>query len=115
MGARAVIRKRLQRRIDDATGGYQPRLVITVEGLDDVYRLARHLETGQVEFGRLGRRILRSMDDQAPGVVRHMTERMGPSNLLGGARGGRRPRPKRVQLELGMAPEALATLEEAIR
>lgn len=110
-----MIRKRLTKRVDGATGGYDPRLVITVEHLDDVYRLARHLETGQVEFAEMGRRILRSMDDQAPGVVRHMTERMGPASLLGGARGGRRPRPRLPQLALGMSDDELQTLEEAVR
>jgi hypothetical protein len=109
------LRKRLTKHTDERSG-YQPRLVITVEGVVDVYRLARHLEHGQVEFAAMGRRILESMDDQAPGVVRHLTERMGPANLLGGARGGRRPRRKPLpQLELGMTPEALAELEEAVR
>jgi hypothetical protein len=110
-----VIRKRLQKRVDQHFG-YDPKLVIVAEGLDDVYRLARHLETGQVEFAAMGRRILRSMDDQAPGVVRHLTTRMGPAKLLAGARGGRRPRSGRqLKLELGMPAKTVAELEEAVR
>lgn len=109
-----MIRKRLQHRADPHFG-YDPKLTITVEGLDDVYRLARHLELGQVEFAALGRRILRSMDDQAPGVVRHLTTRMGPSKLLAGARGGRRPRGRQLRLELGMPEADLAKLEEVVR
>lgn len=110
-----AVRKRLQRRIDPVLGGYDPRLVIVVEGLSDVYRLARHLETGQVDFAQVGRRILRSMDDQAPGSVRHLTERMGPANLLGGARGGRRRRPRQLRLELGMPQQELHELEGQVR
>lgn len=110
-----MIRKRLQRRVDPVLGGYDPRLVIVVEGLDDVYRLARHLEQGQVEFAALGRRILRSMDDQAPGSVRYLTTRMGPASLLAGARGGRRRRPAQLKLELGMPPAELQRLEETVR
>lgn len=109
-----MIRKRLHRRWDDYLG-YDPKLVIVVEGTDDVYRLARHLELGQVEFAALGRRILRSMDDQAPGVVRKLTTRMGPSKLLAGARGGRRRRPRQLKLELGMPEAELQQLEEAVR
>lgn len=109
-----MIRKRLQKRTDPHFG-YDPKLTIVVEGITDVYRLVRHLETGQVEFCDLGRRILRSMDDQAPGVVRHMTTRLGPSKLLAGARGGRRRRPRQLKLELGMPEAELQQLEEAVR
>ena len=35
-----------------------PTMTITVVGVHDVYRLAHHLETGQVEFGRLGRLMI---------------------------------------------------------
>ena len=106
-----MIRKRLQHRPNWPDGtGYDPRLVITVEGLHDVYRLARHLETGQVEFAALGRRILRSLDEQDPGVVRHLTARMGTSR--GGYRGRKRRQP---QLRLGMTDDELAQLEVAVR
>lgn len=109
-----MIRKRLTKRLDER-GQYQPRLVITVEGRHDVYRLARNLETGQVQFAALGRRILRSMDEQEPGTVRRMTERLGPANLLSGARGGRRRRPRQLKLELGMPAEQVRELEEVVR
>lgn len=36
-------------------------LTITVQGAHDIYRLARHLESGQCEFADLGRRTLRSL------------------------------------------------------
>ena len=75
-----MIRKRLFARKDrPADFGYDPRLVIEVEGISDVYRLARHLQTGQVEFATLGRRILEGMDRQAPGSVHYLTDRMGPA------------------------------------
>lgn len=35
-----------------------PVLTITVEGTHDVYRLALHLERGQVEFAKQGRNVL---------------------------------------------------------
>jgi hypothetical protein len=105
-----MIRKRLQKRTDEVLGGYQPRLVITVEGLDDVYRLARHLEQGQVEFSAMGRRILTGMDRHAPGVVHYLQERMGPAR--GGYRGRRRRLP---QLRLGMPAEELDQLARAVR
>ena len=41
-----------------------PVLVIRVEGTHDIYRLARHLERGQVEFYKLAGRILRSLRRQ---------------------------------------------------
>lgn len=113
--AGGVIRKRLAKRIDPVLGGYDPRLVIVAEGIVDVYRLARHLELGQSEFAAMGRRILRSMDDQAPGSVRHLTHRMGPSNLLGGARGGRRPRPKQLVLELGSPPAVVEAIAARVK
>lgn len=106
-----MIRKRLVRRAMWPDGsGYDPRLVLVVEGPDDVYRLARHLELGQVEFARLARRILRSMDEQAPGVVRQMTAKMGPAR--GGYCGRKRRQP---QLRLGMPEPELRELEEAVR
>lgn len=113
-----MIRKRLTKRLaehhDRALAGYDPHLVITVDGLDDVYRLARHLEQGQAEFAAMGRRILRSMDEQAPGVVRHLTARMGPSRHYGYQ--GRRRRPaKPLELRLGMPDDELQRLEEAVR
>ena len=105
-----MIRKRLVKRTDPVVGGYQPTLHITVEGLDDVYRLARHLETGQVDLHELGRRILHSMDRQAPGSVSYLTKRMGPARAR---YRGRRPRP--VQLRLGITEAELAQLEEAVK
>lgn len=108
-----VIRKRLVRRPNWPDGtGYDPRLTLVVEGTSDVYRLARHLEQGQVEFARLGRRILRSMDDQEPGIVAALTRTMGPANLQYRYRGRRR---RAVQLRLGMPEEELHQLEEAVR
>lgn len=104
------MRKRLSKRTDEALGGYQPRLVIVVEGLDDVYRLARHLELGQVEFSRMGQRILTSMDAQAPGVVHALQERMGPAK--GGHRGRR---PRLPQLRLGMPGDELEQLARSVR
>lgn len=38
-----------------------PKLVVTVTGTIDVYRFARFLEHGQVEFARIGRSSLRSL------------------------------------------------------
>jgi hypothetical protein len=111
-----MIRKRLVRRPMWPDGsGYDPRLTIVVEGPDDVYRLARHLEAGQVEFARLGRAILRSMDEQHPGSVRALTTQLGPSSLLAGARGGRRRRGRQLRLELGMPAEQLHELEQVVR
>lgn len=108
-----MIRKRVQKRVDPALGGYQPRLTIVVEGIDDVYRIARHLETGQVEFGRMGRAILRSMDDQAPGSVAYLTARMGPH--VGYGYRGRKRRGRQLKLELGMPPERVQEYAETVR
>lgn len=38
-----------------------PLVTITAEGIHDVYRLAHHLETGQVEFAAMGRKIKRGL------------------------------------------------------
>lgn len=105
-----TVRKRLTKHIDPVLHGYEPTLVITVDGLADVYRLARHLETGQVAFSALGRRILHSMDRQAPGSVSYLTKRMGPARAR---YRGRRPRP--VQLRLGITEAELVALEEAVK
>jgi len=75
-----VIRKRLfARKERPKEFGYDPRLVIEVEGISDVYRLARHLQTGQAEFAELGSRIIEGMDRQAKGSVHYLTESMGPA------------------------------------
>jgi hypothetical protein len=39
----------------------EPTLTITVEGIQDVYRFAHHLEHGQVEFCAIGRRVKRGL------------------------------------------------------
>lgn len=39
-----------------------PRLVIEVEGIDDVYRIARALEGHQVEFSEIARGTLKGLD-----------------------------------------------------
>lgn len=65
-----MISKRLTR---DARG--QATLTITVVGAHDVYRLARHLLSGQVEFGQLGDRTLRSLRKQlGPGPYDRMVD-----------------------------------------
>lgn len=110
-----MIRKRLQRRPNWPDGsGYDPKLTIVVQGAHDVYRLARHLELGQVEFGRLGRAILRSMDQQQPGVVADMQRAMGPAPAPGRYR-GRRRRGRQLRLELGMPEEQVQAYAEAVR
>lgn len=110
-----MIRKRLSKRPNWPDGtGYDPRLVITVEGSSDVYRIARLLESGQVEFQRLARAILRSMDQQAPGSVASLTHAMGPANLNARYR-GRRKRPRQLRLELGMPAEDVAAIAEVVR
>jgi len=38
--------------------GYEPKVVITIEGWSDVIRFADHLQHGQVEFANVGRLIL---------------------------------------------------------
>lgn len=48
----------LTRRVRTGRGG-EPILVIEVRGVDDVYRLARHLELGQCEFADLAVKVLR--------------------------------------------------------
>ena len=58
----------------------EPVLVITVEGHSDIYRLARGMETLQVEFCDLGRRILAGLDRHRPGLVDDLTAYMGPSD-----------------------------------
>jgi hypothetical protein len=74
-----LIRHRLRHVDHDDGFGADPHLTITVVGIDDVYRLARHLETGQCEFSKEGRAILRGLDRRSPGIVRRLVERMGPS------------------------------------
>jgi hypothetical protein len=71
-----VIRHRLTKEGNDF--GQWPRLVIEVEGIDDVYRIARALEGHQVEFSELAVKTLRGLDRRWPGVVRALVERMGP-------------------------------------
>lgn len=56
-----------------------PRLVITVEGIDDVYRLARVMEGAQVEFSEIGHATLVGLDRKYPGIVRALVQRMGPT------------------------------------
>jgi hypothetical protein len=74
-----MIKHRL-RSIDKHDGfGAYPHLVIEVDGIDDVYRIARHLEIGQVEFSYMGWKILRGLDRRWPGIIRRLVERMGPS------------------------------------
>lgn len=70
-----MIRHRLTKE-HDGYGGY-PRLVITVEGIDDVYRIARALEGHQVEFQEIAVKTLRGLDRRWPGVVRRCVARMG--------------------------------------
>jgi hypothetical protein len=106
-----MIRKRLQHRPNWPDGtGYDPKLTLVVEGTSDVYRLARLLERGQVEFHVLALRILRGMDRQEPGIVHSLQSSMGPA--VGGYRGKRRKLP---QLRLGMPDAELQELEEAVR
>lgn len=57
-----------------------PRLVIEVEGIDDVYRIARALEGHQVEFSDIARSTLRGLDRRWPGIVRSLVARMGPDD-----------------------------------
>jgi hypothetical protein len=86
------IRRRL-RHVDYGDGfGAYPRLVIEVEGIDDVYRIARHLELGQCEFANLGTSILRGLDRRSPGIVRRLVAKMGPTRT---GYPGRRPRTPR--------------------
>jgi hypothetical protein len=54
-----AVEKRLSR---DKFG--QPVLTVRVVGAHDIYRLSRHLLYGQVEFGELGQRALRSLRRQ---------------------------------------------------
>lgn len=42
-----------------------PRVTITIEGSHDLYRLAHHLECGQVEFYAVGSAIKRRMRRRA--------------------------------------------------
>lgn len=104
------LRKRLSRQRHEEAGRDYPRLVVVAEGVDDVYRLARHLEMGQSDIATLGRNALRSLEREWPGLVFELQQRMGP------ARGGHRyRRPRAVQLRLGMPDEELARLEETTR
>lgn len=58
----SVESKRLHWR-DNSESGFSddPILTITAEGIHDVYRLADHLERGQVEFAAMGRKIKRGL------------------------------------------------------
>lgn len=56
-----------------------PIITLVVEGHHDIYRLARHLETGQVEFCAIGRGMLKALDRFQPGLVRALTAQMGPA------------------------------------
>jgi hypothetical protein len=69
------------RKVNERDGfGSYPRLVIEVEGIDDVYRIARALEGHQVEFSRLAGQTLHGLDRRWPGIVRALVRRMGPSD-----------------------------------
>lgn len=112
-----MIRKRLANRRRPA-GQYDPRLVLVAEGQHDVYRLGRALEAvrptseGTLWLHELGRRVLRTMDQQEPGVVRKLQRQLGPAKLPRRAvRGGT----GRLQLRLGLPVEELRQLEEAVR
>ena len=67
-------------------GRSEPQLVITVRGIDDVYRLARHLEIGQYEFAQVGVAVLRGLDRKNPGLVSRQRARMGPDRGYPGVR-----------------------------
>ena len=56
-----------------------PRLVIEAKGIDDVYRLARVMESAQVEFSEIGHSTLVGLDRRYPGIVRALVARMGPT------------------------------------
>lgn len=84
--------KKQLRAVQSEFGTY-PRLVVTVEGVDDVYRFARHLELGQCEFADMGRLTLAGMDRRWPGIVRAMVARMGPQSGYPGVK----PRDKAVR------------------
>ncbi len=43
---------------DPESFGPDPHVTIEIAGIDDVYRFANHLLFGQVEFGRLGRKLI---------------------------------------------------------
>ena len=59
--------------------GSSPKLVITVEGIDDVYRIARVLERAQVEFSEMGVSVMRGLDRKYPGIVMRLIAKMGPA------------------------------------
>jgi hypothetical protein len=54
-------------------------VTIEVEGFTDIYRLARHMEYGQVEFCAIGRSMLRALDRWKPGIVDALKAQMGPA------------------------------------
>jgi hypothetical protein len=56
-----------------------PTITIEVEGFTDIYRLARHMEHGQVEFCAIGRSMLRALDRWHPGIVDSLKAQMGPA------------------------------------
>lgn len=106
-----MIRHRLSKHRDES--GPDLRLVITVEGPHDIYRLARALER-QKTTEEAGRAVLQAMDRQRPGIVAQLTAALGPAQLVGYR--GRRRRPKQLPLlALGMPQHALAELEKAVR
>lgn len=78
-----------EQRPGSDNGKLYPRLVIEAQGIDDVYRLARHMEIGQVEFAEIGYRTLKGLDRKYPGIVRKQGARMGPA---GRGYPGRKPR-----------------------
>jgi len=69
-----------------------PVLVIEARGIDDVYRLARVMETAQVEFSAIGHATLVGLDRRYPGIVRALVARMGPTRW---GYPGRKPRAKK--------------------
>jgi hypothetical protein len=94
--------------------GDVPRLVITVVGEDDVYRVARQLEHGaQGPAQRLGARILHAIDEhRGAGRVWALTRRLGPASAL--REEAHRRRRRQVQLRLGMPEPELRVLEERV-
>lgn len=106
------IRKRVTAgRLGDGT--YHPRLVLVVDGAWDVYRVARQLEARRGPVGAVGRRILRSMDEQEPNIVAELRKQLGPVVVGDGGYRGRRAR--QPQLRLGMSADELRQLEEQVR
>lgn len=105
-----MIRKRLTKR------GTEPRLVVTITGEADIYRLARFCEMQGLRNGTfmrwhtLGLSVLRGLDRQRPGSVQELTQALGPLRVT---HRGRRPR--QLKLELGSPPEVAEAIAEAVR